>query len=81
MRMAENKAKKSIARQVFSYLDTHPYARQAIVMGIANLSSLSRRVKEELALPAKAGVRTVSRTAAIVQEVGRGLSTGGQTVS
>ncbi len=53
--MAKNAKKKSVARQVFSYLDTHPYSRQAIVMGIANLSALSRRIKEEAALPAKAG--------------------------
>lgn len=46
---------KSVAKQVFTYLDTHPYARQAIVMGIANLSSLARRAKTDLASPAKVG--------------------------
>lgn len=45
--MAEKGKKKSIAKKVFRYLDSHPYARQAIVMGIANLSSLARRICDE----------------------------------
>lgn len=53
--MPKPSKKKSIAKQVFSYLDTHPYARQALVMGIANLSSLARRVKSDVESPAKNG--------------------------
>ncbi len=53
--MAKETKKKSVARQAFSYLDTHPYARQALVMGIANLSSLARRVKSDLESSAKLG--------------------------
>jgi hypothetical protein len=54
--MKEKRQKKqSAARQVFSYLDTHPYARQSMVMGIANLSSLARRIKNDLASQARIG--------------------------
>ena len=58
----ESADKRSVAQRVFDALDSDPYARQSIKLGIANITAVAKRIREEHAPNASIeAVRTAIR--------------------
>ncbi len=59
--MAERGGKTSVAETVREYIDRHPVVRDALAMGLINLSALSRRIMDDTGLKQEEAVLVACR--------------------